>query len=282
MAQQTQSVICPRPTRAREDDQIVEMFLHVYQDGRFAHKVEWLPQQETNVEAIASAENGTRLAIEHTRLFDEFAIGRHLNQGEDPILADVCAHLEDIPLPVSDRVFGLSVDPKHLKILLTKKYRPKTLEALAGWAQRYLPPLYENREFEILVRAKLPRKTRTARIGVEVWKVGSNHPILGCGYPPPRSEIAPLVRKAFEDKLPKLSSAQADRRILMLELVTLDSDSKVYGSVCKLATEFPQFLTVDELVFVRGLPELGAVFRTWNTGSNEWSVVIARVNEAFH
>ena len=101
-------------------------------------------------------------------------------------------------------------------------------------------------------------------------------------YLPSRPDIVSLVRKAFEEKLPKLSGASADRRILMLEVVTLDSDSKVYETAWNLAREFPQFLTVDEFVFVRNFFELGVIFRTWNTGSNEWSVVIARVNEALH
>jgi hypothetical protein len=57
---------------------MVEIFLRVYQDGRFAHHVDWLPQPRANVEVIASAEDGSRLAIEHTRLL-EFPVGRRLN-----------------------------------------------------------------------------------------------------------------------------------------------------------------------------------------------------------
>lgn len=283
MQQQAKSVTCPSPTRSREDDQIVEMFLHAYQGGRFAYKVEWLPQNETNVEVIASAEDSTRLAIEHTKLF-EFPIGRQVNPDEDQMLQEVCTHLWGIQLPVSDRVFMLSLDPKNLKKLLTNRHRSKTLRELADWAQRALPSLHEKRELEILVPTNLPRKERTVRIGVEVWKVESNRPILPCcGYlAPPRPEVVPLVRKALEAKLPKLSGTKADRRILMLEVVTLDGDSKVYETVCKLAREFPQFLTVDEVVFVRNFFELGVIFRTWNTGSKAWSVVIARVREAFH
>ena len=188
--------------------------------------------------------------------------------------------LGDIPLPVSDRVFMLRVDPIPLKKLLIKRYRSKTFGALADWAQRVLPSLRENLTFEIPVPIKLPRKDRTVRIGVEVLQVGSNRPILGCRYQPPRSKIVPLVRKALEAKLPKLSGAEADRRILMLELVTLDVDSMVYETVCKLAKEFPLFLRVDEFVFVRNVFGLGVVFHTWNTDSNGWSVLVARAGVA--
>jgi hypothetical protein len=279
MQQQTQTVICPRPTRSREDDQIVEVFLHAYQGGRFAHKVEWLPQHETNVEVIASSEDGTRLAIEHTKLF-EFPVGHQMNPDEDQMLQEVCAHLSGIQLPVSDRVFMLSVDPKNLKKLLTKRHRSKTLGQLAGWAQQALPSLHDEREFEVLIPTNLPRSERIVRIGVEVWKTRSNRAILPCcGYLPSRPDIVSLVRKAFEEKLPKLSGARADRRILMLEVVTLDSDSKVYETVRNLGREFPQFLAVDEFVFVRNFFELGAVFCISNTVMNEWSTVIVAPDE---
>lgn len=279
MQQQTQSVISPRPTRSREDDQIVEVFLHAYQGGRFTYDLEWLPQHETNVEVIASSEDGTRLAVEHTKLF-EFPVGRQVNPDEDQMLQEVCAHLWGIQLPVSDRVFMLSLDPKNLKKLLTNRHRSKTLGALTCWAQQALPSLHEKREFEILIATNLPRKERTVRIGVEVWKAGSNRPILPCcGYLPSRPDIVSLVRKAFEEKLPKLTGTRADRRILLLEVVTLDGDSKVYETVFNLAREFPQFLTVDEFAFVRNFFELGAVFRIWNTAANKWSTLIARFHE---
>jgi hypothetical protein len=91
--EEIKTAVCPRPIRTREDDKIVEIFLHAYQDGRFAHKLEWQPQHETNVEVIGAAKDGTRLAVEHTRLF-EFPIGRlGGNPEEDPVLGEVEANL---------------------------------------------------------------------------------------------------------------------------------------------------------------------------------------------
>src|SRR5260370_13083811 len=163
MGEQTQSIVCPRSPRTREDDQIVEVFMHWYEDGRFAYHVDWLPQQRTNVEVIASTRDGTRLAIEHTKLF-EFPVGRQMNPDEDQKLQEVCAHLWGIQLPVSDRVFMLSLDPKNLQKLLTNRYRSKTLETLADWARQVLPTLHEKRDFEILIPTNLPRKKSTVRI----------------------------------------------------------------------------------------------------------------------
>ncbi len=281
----TNRVVCPPPTRPREDDRIVETFLNAYEDGRFAYRVDWLPQHVSNVEAIASTEDGTKLAIEHTCV-QEFGyfIGREPNQpnpDEDPILGEIGAHFASISLPVRDREFMLNVDPKNLKRLLTyKKYRPKTLDALTEWAQKFLPSLRENQEFEISVKAGLPHKDSIVRIGVEVFRVPTNRPILGCcGYLPPRPDIVSRVRKALEDKLPKLVRTQANRRILMLELVTLAGDSEVYETLLNVARDLAEFLKIDELVFARNFWDLGAVFRTWNTASNEWSAFVAQVSD---
>jgi hypothetical protein len=277
---ETQSVICPPPTRSREDEQIVEIFLHGYQDGRFADQPDWLPQHVSNVEAIASDRDGTRLAIEHTRVREFDFTGRQANPDEDEILGEVGLHMAGISLPVRDRAFMLSVGPKNFKKLLTKRYHSRSLGALTEWARSSLPPLHENQEFEIPIPISLPRKDRTVRIGVEVWQVRTDRPILPCvGYLRPRSEIVPRCRKALEDKLAKLTRAQADRRILMLELLTLAGDAEVYEAVRNLARNFPDFLRIDEVVFVRNFFEWGLTFRTWNTASNDWSVFVARVND---
>ncbi len=276
------SFLCPPPTRPREDEQIVEMFLHGYEDGRFAARVDWLPQHVSNAEAIASDRDGTRLAIEHTRVQEfEYCLGRQANPDEDPILGEIGAHLAGIRLPVLDRMFMLNVDPKNLKQLLTyKKYRSKTLDALTEWALKFLPPLHKNQEFEIQIPVKLPPKDRTVRIGVEVLQGRADRPILGCcGYMWPRSELVARVRKALVDKLPKLVTTPADRRILILELVTLAGDSDVYETLLNVARDFAEFLRVDELVFARNFWDLGTVFRTWNTSSNEWSAFVAQVSD---
>ncbi len=42
-AERTVKVPCPPPARTREDDQVVELFLHTWQNGRFIHSLNWLP-----------------------------------------------------------------------------------------------------------------------------------------------------------------------------------------------------------------------------------------------
>jgi hypothetical protein len=282
---QPQSV-CPAPTRTRKDERIVEIFLHAYKEGQFAHHLDWLPQNKTNVQVIATAKDGTTLAVEHTRLF-EFPVGRAGGDpDEDPLLGEVTAYLCDLPIPVSDRVFLLGVDPRNLKKLLTKRFRSTTLEALGKWARKTLPSIEEDREFKILIPVKLPRTDRTVRIFLEVrneieWNAeGSQSPILPCcSYAPYKPDLISLVKKALQDKLPKLRKCKADRRILILEIVTLDRDASVHEAVCKLAPEFPDFLLVDAFVYARNLSELcgQTLFRIWDTNLNVMELLVGIV-----
>jgi len=228
-----QTVICGGPTRTRQDDRILEIFLHAYKDGQFAHHIDWLPQDSRNVEVIATAKDGTKLAVEHNRLFELARVGR--DPDEDPLLGEVTAYLCDISIPVSDRVFFLGVDPRNLKKLLTKKFRSTTLKSLGNWARKVLPTLYKDREFKVVIPVKLPRKDRTVRIFLEMrkeieWNAeGSKSPILPAVVTPPyKPDLVSLVRKALQDKLPKLRECKADRRILILENVTLDRDASVH------------------------------------------------------
>jgi hypothetical protein len=266
--------------------QIVEIFLHAYKEGQFAHHLDSLPQNKTNVQVIATAKDGTKLAVEHTRLF-EFPDGRAGDDpDEDPLLGEVTAYLCDLPIPVSDRVFFLGVDPRNLKKLLSNRFRSTTLEALGRWARKTLPSLDEDREFKILIPVKLPRKDRTVRIFLEVrkeleWNAeGSTSPILPCcRYAPYKPDLISLVRKALQDKLPKLRKSKADRRILLLEIITLDRDASVHEAVCKLAPEFPDFLLVDAFVYARNLSELcgQTFFRIWDTNRNVMELLVGFV-----
>jgi hypothetical protein len=87
-------VICPMPSRERDDDKVVEVFLHAYQQGQFAKGAQWLPQHEKNVEVVAKAPDGTRLAIEHTRVF---AFDGHMQQ--EKVLRPIAECLEAVRVP---------------------------------------------------------------------------------------------------------------------------------------------------------------------------------------
>lgn len=179
---------------------------------------------------------------------------------------DVISHLHStVRFPVKDRSFSLGVDPRNLKKLLFKKYRSRTLGALEEFLRKELPSLQEDSEFVIPIHVQLPRAERTVRMSVTVWrdKGESDHPInVGGSYASYKPDLVSLVRKALKDKLPKLRRSEADRRILMLEIVTLDRDSRVHETVCKLAAEFSDFLAVDGRNFFDQM----AVFRSFGPG----------------
>ena len=97
--------------------------------------------------------------------------------------------------------------------------------------------------------------------------------------PPYKPDLVSPVKKALRDKLPKLRECKADRRILILEIVTLDRDASVHEAVCKVASEFPDFLLVDEFDYARDLSELcgQTFFRIWDTNLNVMALLVAIV-----
>lgn len=90
------------------------------------------------------------------------------------------------------------------------------------------------------------------------------------------------MQKAFEAKLPKLSKAPADRRILILELGTMASFEEVCNAVNAVARQRPEFGAIDDLVFALNLFEVGAIFHIWNTRKRQWSSVAAKISGTFH
>lgn len=87
----TQHVACLVPSRSREDDRIVELFLHAFRQGRFSDNPRWLPQHVKNVDVIATDKDRRRLAIEHTRIlsFEE-------QPKQEIILRPIAEHLLDV------------------------------------------------------------------------------------------------------------------------------------------------------------------------------------------
>src|SRR5882757_6248143 len=79
VAELMETVTCTRPTYPEHDRRVVEIFLKTCKEGKFADDLGWLPQNQSNVEAIASDGANTTIAIEHTRIF---AFAGHKKQEE--------------------------------------------------------------------------------------------------------------------------------------------------------------------------------------------------------
>src|SRR4051812_18117680 len=57
------AVPCPAPSRSRPGERLLELFLHAWQDGRFAHRLAW----RNRGLAVGSDSGGVRVALVHTR-----------------------------------------------------------------------------------------------------------------------------------------------------------------------------------------------------------------------
>jgi hypothetical protein len=227
----------------------VELFLNAHQGGCFAHRVEWLPQSRTNVEVIAMDAAGTRLAVEHTRLF---AFEGHKRQEE--LLRPIAECLEaEARLHGLNRRFDLLFRPDFLGNL-RRSSRTLVKDGLVSWAVMNLPALGVGTCQEFEVPICLPKgKSWKVRARVEVSEhVPPARPVCvsGC-LPEDLKRLLPIVQKALNDKLDKLVDAEADQRILLLELRTLDSERKVIRQIRDMADRFPLLHRVDQIVIAK-------------------------------
>jgi hypothetical protein len=262
-----QRVICPIPSRERDDDKVVEVFLHAYQQGRFAEGPHWLPQYQKSVEVVAKAPDGTRLAIEHTRVF---AFDGHMQQEE--VLRPIAECLEAVRLPATDRRWiQIRLQP-HFVGRLLQKHQILVRDELTTWAALTLPAIPPQfgliRHF--LIPIPLPNGKRPGiGIDVEVWPDMDVQPrIVVSGWLPQGRRLDSQVKHPLRNKLEKLTRAEADVRFLMIDIPShTDSDASVADVIREIRPEFPLLDEIDGIVFAMtfGLKAEGyALFRLWN------------------
>jgi hypothetical protein len=118
------------------------------------------------------------------------------------------------------------------------------------------------------------RVSRAIRHGSKIYQG------LRLGYPEGRvcvsrsdmpEDFQSVVRKALEDKLPKLAGTHADKRILLLEKDNLPRDYTEFAKVIEsLKGEFPDLAKIDEVWVVNtvGWANEGCLFfyRVWPGG----------------
>jgi hypothetical protein len=272
-AELTQHVICPAPTRSRDDDRIVELFLHAFRQGRFSKDPVWLPQHTANVEAIATDQDGRRLAIEHTRVFSFEQQPKKEND-----LQPIAECLERVQLPgVSDRWYQVRFRTNFMGRKLLRHTRI-VQEQLPIWALRELPRLEPRDHFEYALRIpiQLPEgKSVCIDVGVEVWdRMQVNRPIHVSGILPNGDRLESEIRRALGDKLPKLAATDAEERLLILDKPTLsDSDNGLLEIILAIFPDFPLLHEIQGIVFATTalLGEKIAYFSIWDVGAGDWS-----------
>jgi hypothetical protein len=275
-------VPCPRSVRARHDDQIVELFLRVWQDGRFTRNIHWLPQDRTNVEVIAADRDNVCVAIEHTRLF---AYENHKRQEE--ALRPLAEALEAAPqLKSLNRRFDVRFQGNYLGKLLLGFQRVVT-EQLRIWAIETLPSLEKRDE---VYRFEVPISLSNGKKPIIPVDINVSEPIEGVisvsvgGYlPADQNRFVPVVRKALAEKLLKLTVSAADLRILLFELPIInETPSNVIGTLGKLGSQFPKLQDVNYFVIAKTIgyeTEDYLLYWVWNQSAKDWSDIIQPVLE---
>ncbi len=262
-----QNIICPPPSHHRPDDRVVEVFLHAHEQGRFSNNLDWLKQSERNVEVIAIAEDGTRLAVEHTRVF---AFEGHMQQ--EAVLRPIAERLEALRLPgLSGKWVQIHFRTNFIGRKLRKRYA-LVQDEIVKFLEPKLPtiaPDYQHvTTFDIPI--PLPDGRRpTITCDVEVWgDMDVKKPILVSGVLPHDQKLEAQVTHALESKLQKLVDSEADMRFLMIDLPTISHSEIAVARIIRDAQgEFPLLNKIDQVVFAKtfAFDSEGCVFfRAWN------------------
>lgn len=263
-------VSCPPPTREREDDQIVELFLNAYRQGTFSTQLDWLPQNRRNVEVISSDKEGRSLAIEHTRIY-AFEDHKRIEEQFRPIAELLEAQHEAYP---KDRWYHIRLKPDFLDGLSRSQGKSFGTD-LAQWAKETLPKLQIRKELYSFEFLRPDKNQITIEVEVSEQIRGLRGIAVGGYLPSDPDRLSHVVRKALEDKVQKLAEANASERILLLEYPMIsDSWNEVIEFVQRIAAEFPRFEMINYVVVAQTYAlqsEKILWFYVWDCVQKDWS-----------
>jgi len=206
-------------TRSRPDDKVVELFLAWWENGRFAPNPDWLPQNVENVEAVASDAAGNRLAIEHTSIY-----AYDQQQREEDWMSKMAAKIEAAPeLQLPGRRLSITFK-RDLFDDLNQKKREEYTDGLISWLAKELPDISLGIHRRVIPSLLAGKKPIEIEIELDDFIVGLRPVHVGGMLPEDAIRRAiPQIEHALSAKLPKLSKAKADRKVLLIELPTLDT-----------------------------------------------------------
>ena len=239
-----QSVLCPPPTRARQQDQAVELFLHAWQHGRFTCRLHWLPQNRCRVGIVAEDDAGRRVALAYAALPVP-------DENLEPLLAPLAGALDrDGRLDLPGRGFDLRFRPA----LLTKALRrggAGIVQALAAGLCERLPHLPSGRRSSTAIPIPLPSgKSGRIRVDVEIRpRADGARPVsLSICRPCDPECLRPILRTLLARELPRLAASDAEHRILLLDLPAPGGQWRVIDTVREWAGRFPLLERVNRIV----------------------------------
>lgn len=131
-------------------------------------------------------------------------------------------------------------------------------------------------EYQLNISVALPgRKTANVSVSVEVWDgIQKQRQIHVSGVLPAGNRLEHGVRRAINDKLPKLVAVSAEERFLILEKPTMaDSENSVISLIRKLAPEFPLLKKIQAIVVAKTflLSEKTVYFDIWDVATEQWT-----------
>jgi len=206
-----------KPTQAaiafeRDDIELIRLFLGGYKDsdGRsytIASRPETTERKEKAIEAVAVAEDGKKLGIEHTKIqpFES-------QKADDVPFLVAFEHLRTDP--------SLRVPNRLIDVLVPAGAIPKKIV----WKE--LPP--KVREWFVNIRGifqgdgqswhHIPNLGFDLKVLVQTMDLPDMNGVVGVGrLLPPSDPFLKVLRTALENKVPKLAATAADKRILLLE-----------------------------------------------------------------
>ncbi len=256
-------------SRTRPDERLVELFLAWWGEGRFASNPCWLPQHVRNVEVIASDVAGSKLAIEHTAIH---AFENH--QREEKWIGQLGAELEGAAeLHFPGRRFSIIFNRDVFDDLDEKK-RGDYTQALKAWFAKKLPSLSMGIHHLEVPEGLLPGK-KSSKVEIEVdGFLEGLRPVNVCARLPEDAtkRAEPQVDKVLNEKLPKLSNSAADRKVLLVELPTIDTSPGQIIDLMKSSTNAAQLKRIDFVVVAKTLKDQAtgsAWFFAYDTRSYE-------------
>lgn len=234
VAERARKVVFGQFSRTRPDDRVVELFLAWWEEGRFAANPNWLPQNVKNVEVVASDADGSKLAIEHTSIY---AFEGH--QREEKWLGQVSLAIETAPeLRFPGRRFSITFN-RDLFDNLNERKREEYVRALIPWLAGEFTDLPSGRH-HLTAPALLSKKGPIEfEVQVDEWPTGLP-PVSVSGMLPQDAikRAAPQVEKTLKEKLPKLIDTEADRKLLLVELPTLDTSLSLIIDLIKNSSNY--------------------------------------------
>ncbi len=254
VAQRARNVQFGQFLKQRHDDRVVELFLAWWQYGNFAADVKWLPQHINNVEVVARNPQQGTLAIEHTRIY---AFRGH--QNAERWLADVAAEVESAPaLQSPGREYDIILPTEAFKGLNEKKRRSFT-SSLIEWLLCELKQLSPGEHR--LVSPALPPKTEAVEITIRVDDVPLGSELIRVSGMLPndaKTRALPQVDKALASKFTKLKTTNAQSRVLLIELPTLDTIPSLIAETIQQSPEYAHDLqAINFVVLAKTFEEAG-------------------------